>query len=47
VHGDPEVSAHWLRYAHANDAIDGGAPITSVGLDLASTVVRVQLLKRT
>jgi integrase/recombinase XerD len=31
---NPAISAHWLRHAHANHAIDEGAPITLVSQTL-------------
>jgi site-specific recombinase XerD len=32
--GNPAVSVHWLRHAHASHAIDNGAPITLVSATL-------------
>ncbi len=42
--GNPGVSPHWLRHAHASHAIDNGAPITLVSqtlghVDLKTTSV--------
>jgi site-specific recombinase XerD len=31
---NPQISAHWLRHAHASHAIDEGAPITLVSQTL-------------
>ena len=35
----PEVSAHWLRHAHASHALDRGAPISLVKTTLGHASV--------